>query len=184
MQKQNIQKQKGFTLLELLVVIAIMGVLASVTFATTIRGLEQSRDTRRIQELYQIVQGLHLYYSVYETYPVNEDLDDPNCSIHGITWDAGNSEYSGDNFIQPLVDEDFLTPTPKEWMGTIINGNECVYRYARVENPCGCEGTYAILYGACEGEYCPINEKPACCVEWEEGSGENDAYDITIFLKE
>jgi len=124
----------------------------------------------------------------FKHYPGNTDFDDVDCSFHGITWDAGNKAIEPDDFIKPLQDEGFLTLLPKEWMGAAVRGESCVYRYARVENPCDgqCVGTYAILYAACESAFCPTGERPSCCdgSSWGEGGGDNDAYDIAIFLKE
>jgi len=179
----------GFTIIELLVVIAIIGILASTVVVTSLKGMAQSRDARRIQELYQIVHGLQLYWATYERYPDGNDDNDTGCDIHGVRWDAGNALVNGadDPFVQPLLAEGFLNIAPKEWLNIIDpNGSQCIYRYARVENPCGCDGWYAILYGVCESPYCPTGERPTCCdgSSWTEGTGANDPYDIAIFLKE
>lgn len=180
---------RGFTLIELLVVIAILGILASIVVLNFQKGMEQSRDARRIQELYQISQSLQLYHATYEEYPENNDLDDPGCDFHGETWDSGNYAIIGDIFVKPIIDENFMGTMPQEW--TDIEdawGSSCIYRYTKMDDPCDgqCPGVYAILYGACEEQYCPVNERPTCCdgSSWEEGTGANDPYDIAIFLKE
>ena len=183
MLKKNFKKQ-GFTLIELLVVIAVIGILSGVVINTSIKGAARSRDARRIQELYQIANALLQYYVVNGQYPDNTDSGDIGCWSN---WDSGNIVNGKDDpFIKPLIDEGFLTFTPKEWKN-LRDGwdSQCIYRYMRVENPCGgCTGWYAVLYGACESSHCPINERPACCTTWDEGAGSNDSKDITIFLKE
>ena len=179
--------KKGFTLIELLVVIGIMGILASVLFVTTQRGLDQSRDSRRIQELYQVAQSLQLYYTAYQQYP---DVSDTDCTIHGIDWDAGNMALGSDEFVKPVYDENFMGDIQvREWTDiTDAFGSACIYRYSRVEDPCDgqCEGYYGILYAACESNICPRGERPSCCdgSTWGEGGGVNDDHDIAIFLKE
>ncbi len=182
--------KKGFTLIELLVVISIIGLLAGTIVVTSQRGMEQSRDSRRIQELYQVAQSLQLYYTANGIYPDATDLNDPNCTIHGVVWDAGNLKLGNDDFIKPLIDENFMgNIETKEWLNiTDAFGSDCIYRYAKVEDPCdgNCSGTYAILYAACESNDCPVNERPVCCdgSSWQEGTGDNDEKDITIFLKQ
>lgn len=180
-------KQKGFTMIELLVVIAIIGILAGTIISSSIRGTLQARDGRRIQELYQVAHGLQQYYTIYHQYPESNDSDDPDCNIHGLTWDAGNTVLNDpEGFIKPLVDEGLLNPPPEEWTGVTVRGESCIYRYKRVTNPCdgNCSGTYAILYAACESNQCPTGEWPSCCIGTSWDSGDNDSYNIAIFLKE
>ncbi len=184
-------KQKGFTLIELLVVIAIMSTLASVVLVTSQRGMGRSRDARRIQELYQLAQSLQLYLADHNEFPDVSDLNDPNCILHNTTWDAGNIALGeSDPFVQPVFDANFMgNIQTKEWTDlTDAWGNSCIYRYAKVQDPCDgqCEGTYAILYAACEEDGCPRNERPTCCAgsSWLEGTGAVDDHDITIFLKQ
>lgn len=181
----------GFTLIELLVVIAIMSTLASVVLVTSQRGMERSRDARRVQELYQVAQSLQLYLADHHEFPDVSDLDDPNCLLHDEIWDAGNIALGeSDTFVKPLYDESFMGDIQiKEWRNiTDAWGNSCIYRYSKIEDPCDgqCEGTYAILYASCEEDGCPRGERPSCCdgSSWLEGAGETDPYDIAIFLKE
>ncbi|OIO45327.1 hypothetical protein COX24_01570 [bacterium (Candidatus Gribaldobacteria) CG23_combo_of_CG06-09_8_20_14_all_37_87_8] len=181
----------GFTLIELLVVIAIISTLASVVLLTSQRGMGRSRDARRIQELYQLAQSLQLYLADHNEFPAVSDLNDPNCILHNTVWDAGNVALGvSDTFVQPVFDANFMgNIQTKEWTTlTDAWGNSCIYRYAKVEDPCDgqCEGIYAILYATCEEDGCPSNERPACCDDssWLEGTSEVDDHDITIFLKQ
>jgi len=178
---------KGFTILELLLILIVITILAGIIISASLEGLARSRDARRTQELYQISHALQLYYSIYNYYP---DTPDNDCSIHGVDWDRSNKIEPNDPFLQPLVKEGLLNVAPQEWKGEKIHGKNCVYRYAKVSNPCGCAGVYAILYASCESRYCPTNERPACCTNPKgypdevKPDGSDDPYDIAIFLKE
>lgn len=178
---------KGFTLLELLVVIAIIGVLASIVTVNFVSGAREARDAGRVREVYQIGHALQMYFSNRGEYPDNTDTDE-NCSLHGIDWDQGHMVLGeGDGFLKPILDDDLLTSVPREKYDVKDpSGSSCVYRYARVEDPCGCEGTYAILYATCESNQCPVEGRPACCTDeaWFEGRDEFDPYDILIFLRQ
>jgi len=180
--------KKGFTLIELLIVIAIIGILAGAILFNSVKGAKQARDAVRTQELYQISQALHLYYSGFGEYPpVTDDKD--KCNIHGKKWDAGNVNLGDDEFIEQLVHQGFLDYVPRERSDILDpEGSDCVYRYSIITNPCDkqCNGRYAILYAACETNTCPKGEIPACCLgsSWPEGQGDNDAKDIVIFLKQ
>lgn len=181
------QKQKGFTVLELLIVIVILTILASTLIFVLIKGAAQSRDARRVQELYQIGHTLQQYYTVYGKYPENTDTGDIGCWGN---WDGGsilNGET--DSFIQPLIDEGFIAVPLIERNPTgSTDWRKCSYRYMKVDGPCDgqCSGIYAVLYGVCETNRCPTNERPTCCIgsSWGEGGVGWDNRDITIFLKE
>ncbi|NQU82771.1 MAG: type II secretion system protein [Parcubacteria group bacterium] len=183
---KKISSTKAFTLIELLVVIAIIGILSSVVVVNFTSGTKEARDAGRVRELYQIGHALQMYFSDNGEYPDNSDTD-TNCSLHGVEWDKGHMDLGADDFLQLLVDDNTLSIVPRETM--VIqdpSASECVYRYAKVDDPCGCTGTYAILYTACETGTCPVEGRPACCTDadWFEGSAEFDPYDILIFLEQ
>ena len=120
---------KGFTMLEILIVIAIVGLLASIVVVNSGRGMDQSRDTRRIQEVYQIAHALMLYYTNNGEFPENTDND---YLFHGVQWDVGNKITQPDDFIKPLVDGGILDFLPLEWTNTRDpQGTQHIYRYAK-----------------------------------------------------
>jgi len=180
--------KKGFTLIELLIVMAIIGILSSIVAVNFVSGSREARDARRVREVYQIGHALQMYYSETGEYPDNTDSDDAGCDLHGVTWDKGHIDLGAtDTFIKPILDNDIVTTIPVELDAiTDPSASTCLYRYAKVVNPCGCTGTYAILYAACEGNQCPVEGRPSCCTDaaWFEGTAEFDPYDIFIMLEE
>ena len=178
-------QKNGFTLIELLVVIAVISVMAGTVLVASSRGLDQARDARRIEEVFQIANALSMYQAANETLPISTDIDDIGCVFYGTTWDKGSYFDTSDDFIKELENEGFMTPTPKEWKNDMVG---CTYRYTKITDPCDslCPGTYSILYAKCESDKCPIRERPACCdgSSWTEGTGEADKSDIFIFVKE
>ncbi|GIW68478.1 MAG: hypothetical protein KatS3mg099_426 [Candidatus Parcubacteria bacterium] len=174
----------GFTLIELLVVIAIIGLLSSIVLASVNSARAKARDAKRVADLNQIRTALELYYADYGKYPDNTDNGDVGCWSN---WDGGSVlNGASDPFIQPLVTGGYMPRTPREASPTGSSGwEQCSYRYMRATNPCGCAGTYGVVYSVCETtSFCPRNERPSCCTSWGEGAGGWDARDYVIFLKE
>ncbi len=62
---------RSFTLVELLVVIAIIGILVAVAVAALGSARAKSRDTRRIADLREIANALHLYSIDNNRFPTN-----------------------------------------------------------------------------------------------------------------
>lgn len=58
---KNKNTERGFTLIELLVVIAIIGLLSSIVLASLSSARAKSRDSKRVAEMRNIEESLHLY---------------------------------------------------------------------------------------------------------------------------
>ncbi len=54
---------RGFTLIELLTVLAIIGLLSSIAFAAFSEARTRARDSKRLQEMKQVVTAIELYKS-------------------------------------------------------------------------------------------------------------------------
>lgn len=61
--------QKAFTLIELLIVIAIIALLASIVMLAFNRARLSARDSKRNQDVKNLIKGMELYYSDNNTYP-------------------------------------------------------------------------------------------------------------------
>jgi len=64
----NIKKQ-GFTLIELLIVIGIIGIMAALSLLSLSSVRTRVRDTKRIADMYHIINALEFYYFDNNTYP-------------------------------------------------------------------------------------------------------------------
>lgn len=165
--------------MELLIVIAIVGILAAVVLVTSMQGAAQSRDGRRIKEVYQIGRALQQYYTAFAEYPISTSDGVEGCS----DWDVGNHHSGDGKFIQSMVDIGFTEPLPLEWTDTL----PCNYRYRK--GACGClDG--AILFAKCETNHCPEEERPDCCNTKLPGcsdvcatSPDSDKQDIFIYFE-
>ena len=174
----------GFTLVELLVVIAVISLLASVITSSLGMAKAKARDSKRIRDLNELRTALELYYDEFGQFPNNTDNDAPDSGCWS-SWDAGNATNlaAGDPFLQPLIDNNFISETPREKMSS-VSGQTCLYRYMRATNACGCPGTWAVLYTKLETTAFPPasqDDRPDCCTAWHEGQEEPD---YAIYLKE
>lgn len=132
---------KGFTLIELLVVIAIIGLLASVVLASLNTARQKARDARRLTDMKQLQIALDLYYNNNNAYPGNTDND---CS----GWDTGfnGGPGSGDPFIQPLKDGDFIIANSGDPIATGSCSGYSYYRYSSGSYGCdAARGAYFVL---------------------------------------
>lgn len=92
------RRKYGFTLIELLVAMSIISMLSSTVTVAVSETRSKVRDTVRIAHTYSIITALQLYYSTHNKYPCHAFYD-------------GSSNA---NFLQPLVDEGFLSTNPRD----------------------------------------------------------------------
>lgn len=72
--KINIIKNKGFTLIELMVVIAIIGILTAIISANFGISKSKARDAKKISDIAQLQLTLELYFDRCDSYPNTLDL--------------------------------------------------------------------------------------------------------------
>ena len=67
--------KRAFTLIELMVVVAIIGLLATILLANVNTARERGRDSKRVADIQQIQNALHLYGANLrpEAYPEGDD---------------------------------------------------------------------------------------------------------------
>lgn len=85
------KNKKGFTLIELLVVISIISLLTSIILASITDARKKARDSRRIQDLRQIVIALELYRDKNGHYPYCSSISSGgslNCDGTWVTSDS------------------------------------------------------------------------------------------------
>lgn len=63
-------KNKGFTLIELLVVISIIGLIMALSIFGLLGARESGRDATRKTDLAALINGLEIYRSDCDTYPL------------------------------------------------------------------------------------------------------------------
>ena len=67
--KLMVKNHKGFTLIELLVVISIIGMLSGIVLVSVKGVASQARDSRRLNDMKQIISGITMYVDKYGTFP-------------------------------------------------------------------------------------------------------------------
>lgn len=111
-------KISGYTFIEILVVMATIGVLA-VTVLALLKPMEQirkSRDSRRMADARELVNGLQRYYLNFKCYPWENRNNPADCLDAGDTLSGVNPRFT-DN----IGDEQF---------GDLFNQGEMKSSYA------------------------------------------------------
>ena len=67
------QKEKGFTLIELLIVVAIIGIVAGIAIPRFLGARTTARVTRAFADMRTIADGLEMYFTAENKYPVLAD---------------------------------------------------------------------------------------------------------------
>lgn len=118
--RQHRKKNGGFTLIELLVVVALIAVLTSIVSASLNSARAKARDTRRVQDMTQVITALELYYDAHQHFP---------CS-------SGENSLNG-TMLATLVNGGFLSTSPKD----PTNKGAYMYFYSTFKEyptgPCG-----------------------------------------------
>ncbi|MBI3232395.1 MAG: type II secretion system protein [Candidatus Doudnabacteria bacterium] len=69
------KRQKGFTLIELLVVVAIIALLTSIALIALVSARQKSRNTKRLSDMVQMLNGLELFNAHNKGYPADSDAN-------------------------------------------------------------------------------------------------------------
>ena len=93
LQKDQLNNQKGFTIIELLVVIVIIGILVALALPNLFSAQARGRDTDRKNELKNLQQKLETYFNDNGGYPAQTGYEtDISASTDDIT-DPRNNAY-------------------------------------------------------------------------------------------
>lgn len=71
MKKNNVQYNKGFTVLELLVILGIITILIGLVLVGLNAARKHSNDERKVASLKTVALGLREYFNICRAYPVN-----------------------------------------------------------------------------------------------------------------
>ncbi len=181
--------KKGFTIIELLIVVTIIVTISGLLLVGVRNAQISARDGKRIADISQIKKFLTSYYIDPQFSKFPDSVPSPNNPESCKDWEVGNRVVQG-NFLKAVVDSKYATNLPLE--SGVINGTLCTYKYRRWLNPpCAPPGTYAFIYGRCEGGNCTTNETPQWCdnncgqiPECVDDKGGKDAEKIFYILKE
>jgi len=119
---ENKNKKKnlthGFTIIELLVVLAIIAMLSSIVMSLFSTSKAKARDSKREEDMKDIQNGLNLYASNNQTYPICEEE----------VIDGGS-----DCFSSALISSGFMKGVPTDPLGrgagSSCGGSEREYCY-------------------------------------------------------
>jgi general secretion pathway protein G len=133
-------KKRGFTLLELLVVIAIIGVLSSAIMFSVTEARKKARDSRRIQDIRQVILALELYRSTNGRYPEEEDSG-------GFDFSDTDSNSNGNNWIDELATSGFMKKMPLDPINKVQDSTYYRYRYYKyAAGTNGCDSNRGDFY--------------------------------------
>jgi len=76
MKKQDHTSCRGFSLIELLIVVAIIGLITAIAIPNLLNAIQRSRQTRSINDMRTISNGLGIYQQDFAKFPVAASLAD------------------------------------------------------------------------------------------------------------
>jgi general secretion pathway protein G len=149
---------RAFTLVELLVVIVLIVLLLTIILAVLSTERGRARDTRRKQDIGQIMRALELYYDDHGQYPPSGGATYPNSG-----WSNSN-DNSWDNLKSYLVKYISIPKDPLNQTGGWPGDGKYSYAYYSLGNGCS-QQWYMLVYKlekpdiaspgvkACNGQY-------------------------------
>ena len=99
-------RRRGFTLIELLIVIALIAILAALAYVSFARALQNSRDSKRKNDLHELQTAIEVYYTDHGSYP------DTGGAWRGACAGFGNYDRDGSNGYVPDVAPKYLKELP------------------------------------------------------------------------
>lgn len=111
----NTKFKKGFTLIELLVVIAVIAIISSIVMAYVYDATSRGRDTRRKQNVDQLVKAINLFFSEKGNLPMNQT---GWCTYISNTTGGSGAAFQAD--IQPYMKSIQLDPTNSGQVGDYL----------------------------------------------------------------
>lgn len=120
-------RKTGFTLIELLVVIGIIGVLSSIVLVSVDDARKKARDTKRLQEVRQIMNALELYRADNGHYPHVTISSGWLKSNVPAEWDSLQSNLS--KYLPKLPTDPINTAVSSKNPPTNDTGNNFIYAY-------------------------------------------------------
>ncbi len=76
MKTQDHPSCRGFSLIELLIVVAIIGLITAIAIPNLLNAIQRSRQTRSINDMRTISNGLGIYQQDFAKFPVATSLAD------------------------------------------------------------------------------------------------------------
>lgn len=167
-------RKTGFTLIELLVVIGIIGILSSIVLVSVNDARKKARDTKRLQEVRQIMNALELYRSENGRYPSNNgSWQRSNVPVEWTPLQTSLAKYlprlpidpinavtpghlpihSGDNFIYAYYSQNSGTNCPNGSCYLIV------FKLEKTMNPS--EQSDGVYYYPCDGRKWDFNPEDA-----------------------
>lgn len=113
-------RSSGFTLLELLVVIAIIGILIGLLLPAVQYVREAARRTQCVNNLRQLIAGLHNYHSAQDRFP--PAFNTPAPYVNSLPQ-CFNGAWSWSSFILPFIEQNAMFEQLEVSTKTMFGGN-------------------------------------------------------------